>query len=253
MVSWTRCLLVLLFHGMPIATSSSSSSPGDPCLAAAACDSGHCLGGTCCDPDAKVWTNCANCSYDAGFCSMCLPGYSWVSGAGCVAPCQHEKSGCKIDCQQDDGPASCGKSCCDFFQEASAELHGGFSSNPPEEPGCNLVLEVAGHQCEVCSSCRVVTEEAEARLLRLPRAWRSSSGAAAAALAALGTAALLGGAVVGLRRWGAASELSRARAAEVWPQSKSKEEGEEAVPINSVECPVPRATSAEAAGPLQRC
>ncbi|CAK0887817.1 unnamed protein product [Prorocentrum cordatum] len=236
LTSRTICFLLLRAQGMPNATSlsmnethrdlQSSGSPGDSCVSDAACDSGHCLGGTCCDPDATTWTNCEACGFDAGFCSACLPGFSWVNGAGCVAPCGHESYGCKIDCQQDDGPAPCGKSCCDLFQEASADLHDSSGSSPAGEPGCDLVLETVQRQCEVCSSCQVETVEAEARLLRLPRAgWRSTSGAVAPA--ALGMAAVLGGAAVALGRRGAAPEPAGA-----------PEVDEEVVPIRAPRAPL---------------
>merc|ERR1719291_672622 len=82
---------------MPIASSLSlnesrrdveqaSGQPGDPCADAASCDSGQCLGGTCCQPNPTAWTNCADCGWNAGFCLACVTGYSWVTGAGCTAP-----------------------------------------------------------------------------------------------------------------------------------------------------------------------
>lgn len=59
--------------------------PGTACGKDEHCESGLCLGGSCCNKN-EVVLNCEACGPPHGWCAKCVPGASWVQEVGCAFP-----------------------------------------------------------------------------------------------------------------------------------------------------------------------
>jgi len=186
------------------------------------------------EPAAGAAQELAGAAQDAAAHAAAAAAGAAAAAAAVPEPSCKRRGVCEVKCAAA-GLAACGKTCCELHEEALEELHQGDSGDPDAEVKCDKVHRIVQRRCQFCALChvkdanRLLTDKKWLLTDGLPRAGQwSLPGAATAALAALGAAAVAFG------RWRAAQAPAGARLLEAGEEQPGEEQSD--APINSAEC-----------------